>query len=216
MKTKEVASKIDTEKALVAKVQFGNAAEKETAFTELFKIYKPQILQKMNLGVHFDQELAKDLLMDIFTKVHMNIGSYNPTKGAFSTWIYEIAKNRLIDYKRTERYEVLSIEELNVRSGGEEKDDVNFAFQIADESRSSNGHDIMVLKERADFTLEALNSIKNDVVRESMRLRFIEDIPYEKISEQMNIPIGSVKAYVNRGKIEMETYILKKFPNFNK
>lgn len=214
MKTKEKLSAIDQDKALVAVIMSGNASEKETAFAQIFKKYKPLILQKMSLGVHFDKELAQDLLMDVFTKVHLNIGSYNPEKAAFSTWIYEIAKNRLIDYKRTEKYEILSIEDLNVQAGGDERDDTSFAFQIVDESRNNNGFDLMVSKERADFVVEAIGSIKNDIVRESIKLRFFDDIPYEEIAEKMNIPIGSVKAYVNRGKSEIEAYMIRKSPSF--
>ena len=120
----------------------------------------------------------------------------------------------MIDYKRTEKYEILSIEDLNVQAGGDERDDTSFAFQIVDESRNNNGFDLMVSKERADFVVEAIGSIKNDIVRESIKLRFFDDIPYEEIAEKMNIPIGSVKAYVNRGKSEIEAYMIRKSPSF--
>jgi len=210
---KDPKIQINKEKALVEVIINGSAAQKEVAFAELYSKYKPAVLQKMNIGVRYNNEVAKDLMMDVFTKVHMSIGLYKPEHGAFSTWLFTIATNRLIDYKRTEKYEVLSIEELNIK-GGEDKDDMNFAFQIVDESRNNNGYDVVVGKERANIVSVALDAIKNDTVREVIKLRFFDDISYDEISQKMNIPVGSVKAYVNRGKSEMKDFMTKKSADF--
>ncbi|GIV43861.1 MAG: RNA polymerase sigma24 factor [Bacteroidia bacterium] len=204
---KVTISQTEKDRANVAVIlNSSNKNEVETAFNNIFKDYKAGILQKMMLGVKLNKEVAKDLMMDVFMKVHCNIKSYNPDEAAFSTWIYTIANNRLIDYKRTEKYEVLSIEDLSV-AGGEDREETSFAFQIADNYRNNNGYDKMVSDERATLANNAIASIKNEVVRECVRLRFIEELSYEEIVEKTNVPLGSVKAYVNRGKDEMRKFV---------
>jgi RNA polymerase sigma-70 factor (ECF subfamily) len=207
-------SAIDQDKALALIIKSGSESEKQAAFAKLFAKFKPGVLQKMAIGVRFNTEVAKDLMMDIFTKIHLNFDSYNPNEAALSTWIYTIANNRLIDYKRAEKYEVLSIEELNVK-GGEDKDDASFSFQIADKSNMGNGFTEIVKQERAEMVINAINSIKNETVREVIKLRYLEDLDYDKIVEMTGLPKGSIKAYVNRGRAEIEEFITRKTPDFS-
>jgi RNA polymerase sigma factor (sigma-70 family) len=207
-------SAIDQDKALALIIKSGSESEKQAAFAKLFAKFKPGVLQKMAIGVRFNTEVAKDLMMDIFTKIHLNFESYNPNEAALSTWIYTIANNRLIDYKRAERYEVLSIEELNVK-GGEDKDDASFSFQIADKSNMGNGFNEIVKQERAEMIINAVNSIKNKTVREVIKLRYLEDLDYDKIVELTGLPKGSIKAYVNRGRAEIHEFITRKTPDFS-
>lgn len=46
---------------------------------------------------------AEDLTSQTFLKALENIASYNPKKGAFSTWLYRIARNTVLDHFRTQR-----------------------------------------------------------------------------------------------------------------
>lgn len=204
---------IDQDKELAIIIKTGSESEKQAAFAKLFAKFKPGIMQKMSIGVQYNTEVAKDLMMDVFTKIHLSFDSYNPNDGALSTWIYTIANNRLIDYKRAEKYEVLSIEELNVK-GGEDKDDASFSFQITDVSNVGNGFMDIVKQERAEMVINAINSIKNEKIREVIKLRYLEDLDYDKIVEITGLPIGSAKAYVNRGRAEIQEFIIRKTPDF--
>lgn len=209
----EATSAVDQDKELAMIIKSGSESEKQAAFAKLFAKFKPGVLQKMAIGVRFNSEVAKDLMMDVFTKVHLAFDSYNPKDGALSTWIYTIANNRLIDHKRAEKYEVLSIEDLSVR-GGEDKDDASFSFQIADKSNTGNGFTTLVKQERAEMVINAINSIKNDKIREVIKLRYLEDFDYDKIVEMTGLPKGSVKMYVNRGRTEVEEFITRETPDF--
>jgi RNA polymerase sigma-70 factor (ECF subfamily) len=210
----EVTSAIDQDKVLALIIKSGSESEKQAAFAKLFAKFKPGVLQKMSMGVRYNTEVAKDLMMDIFTKIHLNFESYNPNEAALSTWIYTIANNRLIDYKRAEKYEVLSIEELNVKNG-DNTDDSTFSFQIADKSNMGNGFADIVKQERAEMVLNAIESIKNKTVREVIKLRYLEDLDYDKIVEMTGLPKGSIKAYVNRGRAEIQEFITRKTPDFS-
>lgn len=51
----------------------------------------------------FQKEIAEDLTSSVFMKALEKIKSYSPAKGAFSSWLYQIAKNTLVDYFRSNR-----------------------------------------------------------------------------------------------------------------
>src|SRR5690606_23089497 len=45
-------------------------------------------------------ETAEDLTSSVFVKALENIGQFNPSKGSFSAWVYQIARNAIIDHVR--------------------------------------------------------------------------------------------------------------------
>lgn len=205
-KAAELENRIENDKSLVVKIISGTSSEKESAFAELYKKYKPSITQKMNIGVKFDLELAKDLTMEVFIKAHLNMEKYNAEGASFSTWLHTIAINHLRDHKRKDKNNLISINELDIKN---EEGTSNLTFQIIDDSINNNGFDVMNSTERSNTLHKAVDSIKNNVVRDVVKLRFFEDISYDEISKKMNIPLGSAKAYVNRGKEEIKNFLEK-------
>jgi len=51
------------------------------------------------------KETAEDIVSLVFTKVLENIKKYDSSKGTFSSWIYRIARNTVIDHYRTQKKE---------------------------------------------------------------------------------------------------------------
>jgi|SRR3972149_275089 len=68
-------------------------------FGRLYEQYLPGVFQYVNYRVG-DSATAEDLTSDIFSKALTNFARYDPGKGAFSTWIFSIARNTVIDYYR--------------------------------------------------------------------------------------------------------------------
>jgi len=68
-------------------------------FGRLYEIYLPKIYQYARYRVA-NREAAEDLTSDIFNKALDAFKSFNPEKAAFSTWIFSIARNTIIDYYR--------------------------------------------------------------------------------------------------------------------
>jgi len=82
---------------------------------ELFGGIYDQFIKKIYDFVYyrtFHKETAEDLTSHIFTKALENIQSYKSTKGSFSTWLYQIARNTVIDHYRTKK-EHMDIEFAN-------------------------------------------------------------------------------------------------------
>jgi RNA polymerase sigma-70 factor (ECF subfamily) len=68
-------------------------------FGRLYEIYLPKIYQYTRYRVG-DTETAEDLTSDIFRKALDGFKRFDPGKASFSTWIFSIARNTIIDYYR--------------------------------------------------------------------------------------------------------------------
>jgi len=81
---------------LINKCQAGELEE----FTQLYELYLKKIYGFVYFRTHH-KETAEDLVSLIFMKALENINSYNFNKGTFSSWLYRIARNTVIDHYRT-------------------------------------------------------------------------------------------------------------------
>ena len=213
MKVKEKVDSVELDNEIVNAIQNGTQAEKDLAFSKLFKKYKNGIFFNLNKALFFDEETAKDLMMDVFIKIHSSFNSYKPNEGALSTWIYKITKNTLIDYKRREKYEVFRIDNLAVKNS-DDNESQNAVFQIEDKSINNNAIDLIIKEERASSIKEAIRSIKKEKVRTAITLFYFFGFSYAEICVKMNEPESNVKAFIFRGKKELKVVLDKKGFNF--
>lgn len=172
-----------------------SARDKETAFNRLYSRHERQLHLFFNKKIK-DEETAEDLKMITFEKVHANISAYDDSY-AFSTWMYKIAINTLIDHSRKANFEKLSIEALGSSAGDDESGTVE--FQI--ESDSLNPEEEMQRSERVNEVQKAIDSLDNVLIRELMEHRFISDLSFDQIAEKMGIENNStLRVNVLRGK----------------
>ena len=73
-----------------------------SAFADLYRLYSPQVLRYVSARITGPQE-AEDLANTVFEKAFAAIGRYEPSPAQFSTWLYTIAQNTIIDYYRKRR-----------------------------------------------------------------------------------------------------------------
>ena len=78
------------------------------AFNELMARHRDPVYFMLNEKVNGNKELAKELTIEAFGKAFNKLHSYTP-KFAFSTWLYSIAKNNLIDYLRKKKLTTVSL-----------------------------------------------------------------------------------------------------------
>lgn len=76
--------------------------EKKIEYTaeSAFRQYHDRILCYIRTKI-FSSAEAEDICSAVFLKVHTKISEYDPQKSAFSTWIYTIARNAVVDHFRT-------------------------------------------------------------------------------------------------------------------
>jgi len=83
-------------------MQTTRQVSKQEAFAELYDEFMPKVFRYMRYKVN-DQQITEDLTSMVFEKALVSFDKYSSDKAAFSTWIFSIARNTLIDYYRTNK-----------------------------------------------------------------------------------------------------------------
>jgi len=207
-KVAEKESTVEFDTRVVAMINSGSTAEREEGFSILFKKYNRMIFIFLNKAVYFDEETAKDLLMDTFTKVLVNIDSFKIDKSGLSTWIYNIAKNTMLDYKRKEKQGTLSLDSLTENTSNKDGERVS-QLQVLDNSISNDLFGLMVRDERAKALANALEGIKRAEYKKVLILFYLEEKSYTEIMDELNVSYDLLKVLLHRAKSALKVSLEK-------
>lgn len=156
-----------------------------------------QLVEKYERALYFhilkmisDREQVEDLVQESFVKAFDNLDTYN-TSYAFSTWLYRIATNHTIDYLRKKKLQTLSINEpVKTKEG-------NMKMQLRDHSASTDRK--IIKKQRQKIVRNAIEALP-EKYRRVIRLRHMEEKSYKEIAEELDMPLGTVKAHIFRAR----------------
>lgn len=208
LQVKEKSAKLNSK--ILSMIQSDLKADKEAGFELLFKTYKPMVLNFLNKALYFDTETAKDLMIEVFTKIHININNYSSGKSAFSTWIHKITKNTLLDHIKSQANKnTLSIDSSFEKNANKNDDDNAPFFQIEDKSILNDSSELLIREDRLNALLNALSKMQREDYKQALTLFYLEQKSYAEISEQMNLPLGSVKAFLHRAKSSLKNILIK-------
>lgn len=178
-----------TDEELMALVQ-----ENDTeAFEELVERYQHPLTTFINRflgpGPH-----VEDVLQEAFIRVWRHRRHYK-TVAKFSTWVYTIAGN----LAKTEIRRQKIRRTTPIRTGGESREDE--AVDVVDENAAPDEDAL-----RSEIRTRVAKEIQRlpAVYRAAVVLRDIQDKSYEEISEILNVPVGTVKSRVNRGRARLQ------------
>lgn len=183
---------------LVAKAKEGD----QKAYAEIMQRYKDSIYF-MALKMVNNKDDAMDLTVETFAKAFENLDKYK-SEYAFSTWLFRIATNNSIDFIRKKRLNVISLDTL-FEEEGEDK-----YLQVRAEGL--NPEEISIRKQESE-------KLKNMVEQLPLRyrtliiLRYYDELSYEEIAQQMDIPLGTVKAQLFRARDLMANILNRKKKN---
>lgn len=144
------------------------------------------------------QTEAEDLTQEVFIKMYRNLGSFDPGKGGFTTWLTTLTRNLLVDNYRRSRMDRMS-DSLDETLDGED-DSPTKADRLADRGPSQEKH-VAGLELRAQIQA-ALQQVSPEL-REAVILRDLEDMDYKDIAEVLGVPQGTVKSRISRGRAEL-------------
>ncbi len=145
-----------------------------------------------------DRVAAEDVTQEVFLKVYRNLATFDPGKGAFSTWITTLTRNLLVDHYRRARQDRLT-ESIDV-SQSPEDDGPTLSERLAD-TRPSQEQRFAGLELKA--TIQAALAKLSPDLREAVILRDLEDMDYKEIALVLKIPEGTVKSRISRGRGEL-------------
>ena len=135
---------------------------------------------------------AEDLTIEAFGKAFKNIQQYSPNY-AFSTWLFKIASNNCIDYLRKKRTNYVSID----GSGNGEDRENEPTIHLKDETPDPEEH---LIKEQKALLMRTIVQKLKPRYRLLIELRYFKEYSYEEIAEELDLPIGTVKAQLFRAR----------------
>ncbi|HQK99061.1 MAG TPA: sigma-70 family RNA polymerase sigma factor, partial [Bacteroidia bacterium] len=159
-------------------------------YAELMARYKDSIYY-MLLKMVNNRDDAEDLTIEAFGKAFRNIKQYTPDY-AFSTWLFKIATNNCIDFIRKKRKMLLSIDR-----GFENEEGQDMTLEVRSDGPSPD--DVMMKKQKVLMMKDVVEKLKPRY-RRLVELRYYQELSYEEISEELNLPLGTVKAQLFRAR----------------
>ncbi len=140
---------------------------------------------------------AEDLTQEILIRVYQNLKSYRAESGSFQNWLLRVARNLIIDhYRQVRRYP---------QSGGSEELET---MNIRDD-KAPNPQRSVEQVEASQFLQDGLQSLSPEL-KEAIVLRDLEGMAYSEMAEMLNVPEGTVKSRINRGRLELARLLLKR------
>jgi RNA polymerase sigma factor (sigma-70 family) len=169
----------------------------QKAYAELLSRYRDAIYF-MLLKMVSNSDDADDLTIEAFGKAFKNIHQYTPNF-AFSTWLFKIATNNCIDFIRKRRGGTT----ISIDHAHEDPDEVPIHIH----SDEPDPEESMISQQKVKMMRDIVTKLKPRY-RKLVEMRYFEELSYEEIAEQLELPIGTVKAQLFRAR-ELLFNILK-------
>jgi RNA polymerase sigma factor (sigma-70 family) len=121
------------------------------------------------------EEMAKDVLQEVFVKIWKNIENYDESKGRLYTWMLNIARNSAIDVLRSAKY-----------NRDKKTADIDNNVHMDNSSLS-------VTIKTDHFGIKKIVDGLKDEYRQIIHLAYFKGYTQEEVAEELNIPLGTVK-----------------------
>ena len=141
---------------------------------------------------------ASDLAQEVFIKMYRTLSTFDTTRASFMTWVTTVTRNLLVDHFRKGKYDRVT-DSLDATPGNQE-DGLTLADQLEDKSASPETK--VRSQETQKLVHEALRRLSPEL-REAVILRDLQDMDYKDIAKVLNVPEGTVKSRINRGRTEL-------------
>jgi RNA polymerase sigma-70 factor (ECF subfamily) len=115
--------------------------------------------------------------------VHKTLSSYDPAKGAFTTWLYRITANHCLNQRRSAGPAIVPLQSANGHGPSVEG-------QVADDDEMAGA--LARLSEK---------------LRAVVVLRYYADLAYAEIAEALDVPVGTVKSRMNQALGELKDHL---------
>jgi RNA polymerase sigma-70 factor (ECF subfamily) len=190
--TGTASNSLDLDRTLVERCLSGDSA----AWEDLVRQHTRRVYGLCYRFTGRDSE-AQDLTQDVFLRVFRALGSFRSEEGYFTTWLTRLTRNLLIDhYRRTRNQRVTdSIEEQLPR--------------VEEGFVSVARPDTALAGREASELLQAALARLSPELRETIILRDLQEMEYREIAQVLDIPEGTVKSRLNRGRAELARLLKK-------
>jgi RNA polymerase sigma-70 factor (ECF subfamily) len=162
------------------------------SFAVLVDRYKRGITNFIGASVRGPADVA-DLAQETFMRAYAHLGTFNPSLGKFSTWLYHIARNVVRTYLGK------SLRRPQTQELGEDRTLENALPDTSADADPSCG----VLRAEAESDVRAALAELPERTRTVLSLRYYDNMEYQTIAETMGLSLGNVKTLIHRGKLAL-------------
>jgi RNA polymerase sigma-70 factor (ECF subfamily) len=178
--------RLDPDLQLVEQCMSGS----EAAWEELVRVHTRRVYAVCYRFTGTSEE-AQDLTQEVFLRVFRTIKSFRAGEGSFAVWLNRLTRNLLIDHYRRTRHD---------RQTDSIEDQLP---QIEETTAVTSRTDSMLAgREAGEMIQNALQRLSPEL-RETVILRDVEELEYREIAQVLNVPEGTVKSRLNRGRAEL-------------
>jgi RNA polymerase sigma-70 factor, ECF subfamily len=165
-------------------------AGQEAAWEDLVRVHTRRVYAICYRFTNSDSE-AQDLTQDVFLRVFKNLKSFRAGEGLFIVWLTRLTRNLLIDHYRRTRMDRAT-------------DSIEDQMSALEENPATIGRTEGMLagREASELLQAALQKLSPEL-RETVILRDLEELEYREIAQILNVPEGTVKSRLNRGRAEL-------------
>jgi len=185
-------AQVRTSNSLDADVQLVERclAGQEAAWEDLVKVHTRRVYSVCYRFTNSDTE-AQDLTQEVFLRVFKNLRSFRAGEGLFIVWLTRLTRNLLIDHYRRTRMD-RATESIEDQAAGFEESNTAIA----------RTEGMLAGREASEVLQGALQKLSPEL-RETVILRDLEELEYREIAQVLNVPEGTVKSRLNRGRSEL-------------
>ena len=172
----------------------------QAAYAQLMNRYREAIYYMLLKMVNNASD-AEDLTIEAFSKAFKNLEQYTPNF-AFSTWLFKIASNNCIDFIRKKRIDHIS---LDREIGDKGRVSSIIIAEVSDPEED------LIKKQKASLMRHVVTTLKPRY-RDLVELRYFKEYSYEEIADELNLPLGTVKAQLFRARELLYNILKQKNP----
>lgn len=165
-------------------------AGEQGAWEDLVKSYTKRVYAICYRFTGRESE-AQDLTQDVFLRVFRSLGSFRAGEGSFTVWLTRLTRNLLVDhYRRTKQDRIT--------------DAIEDKLPVLEErtAQHSRTDGLLAGREASELLQAGLKKLSPEL-REAVILRDLQDLEYREIAQVLNVPEGTVKSRLNRGRAEL-------------
>ncbi len=177
---------LDAESQLIERCLAGE----QGAWEELVQVHTKRVYAICYRFTGSDSE-AQDLAQEVFLRIFRSLGSFRAGEGSFTVWLTRLTRNLLVDHYRRTKHERVT-------------DPIDDKLGVLEEKRAQYSRtDGMLAGREAGELLQAALQKLSPELREAVILRDLQEMEYREIARVLDVPEGTVKSRLNRGRAEL-------------